>query len=224
MEGFDKIRDLNLAELGEKKDVEEEIPEEIEEGQQESLAERNEEEEESLESDLSEDSVPQKKEKMDDPVGKHYYVDADITETVLRKFLFGHSYRQPVSILITVMAILFPIIYIVKGSPQTPLAIMVAVVILIYYPLTIFMKAKKIKRTNKTFAERFHYMFDEKGCHLQLSEEAIDVDWKYFKKIMVLKSLVVIYTNRYNGYIVPTENMGEQKEEIIDFLREKIQK
>lgn len=164
---------------------------------------------------------PQVTEKMADPVGRHYNVDAEIDRSELRSFLMGHAFRQPMSYLLMLMGVAFGVYTgITQHNPF--FGIVISAVILIGYPITIANKAGKIKAKNKTFSETFHYMFDEKGCHLQLSREAIDVEWKYFKKIMVTSKVAVIYTSAANGYIVPIQAMGAQKEEILSFLREKI--
>lgn len=200
---LDKIKNVNLAELDENHTLKD-----------------------SLEGEKQTENTPQGPqvaEKMADPVGRHYNVDAEIDKSELRSFLLGHAFRQPMSYLLMFMGVAFGIYTAI--SQKNPLfGILIAAVIVIGYPVTIANKAGKIKVKNKTFSETFHYMFDEKGCHLQLSREAIDVEWKYFKKIMVTGKVAVIYTSAANGYIVPIQAMGAQKDEILSFLREKIKR
>ena len=66
-------------------------------------------------SDNEEEKQPEELEKkvMMEPQGKHYRIDADITQSALNTFLFGHTYRQPLMILVTVLAIAWPIAVIV---------------------------------------------------------------------------------------------------------------
>ncbi len=203
MKGFDKIKDLDLSTLDENNKLSDEVKKE--------------------EKAAAELEGPKVKEKMDDPVGRYYTIDADITEKELRSFLLNHAYRQPFAILVMAFALALPIIYAVKGL-NVPMALAIAAVIWIYYPLTLVLRARKIKKQNTAFSETFHYMFDEKGCHLQLTNEAIDVEWKYFQKLIITKTVAIIYTSKKHGYIVPIKDMGAQEAEIKAFLTEKIKK
>ncbi len=203
MKGFDKIKDVDLSNLDENNRLSDEVKKD---------------EEATVETD-----IPQVKEKMDDPVGRYYRVDADITEGELRSFLLSHAYRQPFALLVMFFAIALPIAYAIRGL-NIYAALGIAIVILVYYPVTLVFKAKKVKKQNTTFSETFHYMFDEKGCHLQLTNEAIDVEWKYFQNVVFTKTVAIIYTSRKHGYIVPLKDMGDQEKEIKEFLTEKIKK
>ena len=98
-----------------------------------------------------------------------------------------------------------------------------AALILVYYPLTIVLRTRGLKRNSKVFQQTFHYLLDEEGLHLKVDKEAVDVEWKYVRKLMILKSSVVVYTGKHNAWIIPTKDMVDQKEEIIAFLKEKTQ-
>ena len=211
MEGFDKIKDINLSELDEDHTLESEL------GSDHSVTPSEEIGEEGPVARKIEDG-----EAYERPEGRYYTIDADITEAEIRNFMLGHAYREPLIILINVIAVVFAAYYVFKGTGTTSLSLAITIIVLIYYPFTTILKAKSIKKTNTAFRETFHYIFDEKACHLQLSQEAIDVEWRYFTKMMILKSVVVVYTGKNNGYIVPTKDMKEKREEIIAFLKEKI--
>lgn len=220
MEGFDKIRNMNLAELGDHDDDDQEMDSLI---VSEDTMEEDAAEESCIIDETDEDGVPKLKKTMADPVGTYYRVDADITNEEMRNFLLGHTYRQPITYILYILAILFPIACMIKGK-DVLMALFVSVMIIVYYPLTIFMRSKKVMNTNKTFANTFHYMFDEVGCHLEVGEQAVDVEWKYFHKILALKSVVVIYTSKVNGYLIPTKDMGASQEEIVAFLKKNVGK
>ncbi|MDO4975914.1 MAG: hypothetical protein Q4E53_01515 [Eubacteriales bacterium] len=202
MSKLNKIKNVNLADLDADHTLENALSEDM--------------------ADLAVDpTVPQVTEKIADPVGRNYEIISEITVKEIRDFLLGHAYHQITTYAILLMGIAYGVfMYFQYKNPIVPVAVIVFV--LLFYPLILMGRAKKIKNTNKTFSETFHYMLDEKGCHLQLSHEAIDVEWKYFQKMMNVGSAVVVYTNKNNGYIIPVKDMGDKKEEIIAFLQEKI--
>ena len=217
MEGFDKIRDVNLADLDEEHRLKDEIGDELSGGEPEKAGQNNEPE-------IIDESDPRSKAKIKDPVGKYYLIDADITEKELISFRLAHEYRRPSIILVNILAIVFIIFSGMRGSTSNMwIYAALAAFIIFYYPLTIFLRSRGLKKHNRVFQQIFHYMIDEAGLHLQLEGEAIDADWKYVRKIMVLKSCVVVYTGKFNAWIIPTKDMGDRKDEIIAFMKERVE-
>lgn len=212
MEGFDKIKNIKLSDLDEENTLEDQL------------------QPEKKKNDPPKDTEPSGKtgegnseERV--PVGRHYKIDAEITEQELRNFRLAHEYRRPTILLVNAMAVFF-IIYSALtrvGGMNMGITIGLGILIILYYPFIIATKTKGIKNNSKVFQQVFHYMLDEEGLHLKVDKEAVDVEWKYVRKLMVLKSSLVVYTGKNNAWIIPTKDMGDQKDEIIAFLQEKIQ-
>ena len=177
------------------------------------LAENSENEEEKQAEELE-------KKVMMEPQGKHYRIDADITQSALNTFLFGHTYRQPLMILVTILAIAWPVAVIVKGQSNIAMPLICSLFILIWIPFTTYLRAKNAKKLNPIYEQTFHYMFDEWGLHLELGDDAIDVEWKKVTKMIFYKSVAVIYTGKNNAFLVPTEAMGAQRGDILSFIEE----
>lgn len=168
----------------------------------------------------NEEAEELEKKVMMEPQGKHYRIDADITQSALNTFLFGHTYRQPLMILITVLAIAWPIAAIVKKQGNIAMPLICSLFILIWIPFTTYLRAKNAKKLNPVYEQTFHYMLDEWGLHLELAEDAIDVEWKKVTKMIFYKSVAVIYTGKNNAFLIPTEAMGAQRGDILNFIEE----
>lgn len=212
MEGFDKIKNIKLSDLDEDNTLEDQLkPEKKKDISPEKT-------------DVSGKSAEDNQEERI-PVGRHYEIDAEITEQELRNFRLAHEYRRPAILLVNAMAIFFIIYSALSGVKGMNLGITIGlgILIILYYPFIIATKTKGIKNNSKVFQHVFHYMLDEEGLHLKVDKEAVDVEWKYVRKLMVLKSSLVVYTGKANAWIIPTKDMGDQKDEIIAFLQEKIQ-
>ena len=164
--------------------------------------------------DKKEDKAPKK---MMEPQGQHYYVDAELSENDLVSFMLNHSYRQPLMIFVTIIGIIWPIMAWYRGQNMF-IPIIGAACILILMPGTTYLQGKRAKKTMKIYQEVFHYMFDEWGMHLEVSGEAIDVEWKRVIKVLSLKSLLVLYTGKNNAFLVPVKDMGPREEEIKAFI------
>lgn len=160
------------------------------------------------------------KKEMMEPQGKHFRIDAEITQQELTAFLFGHTYRQPLMILVTVLAIAWPIAVLVKKQGNIAMPLICSLFILIWIPFTTYLRAKNAKKLNKAYENTFHYMLDEWGLHLELGDDAIDVEWKKVTKMIFYKSVAVIYTGKNNAFLIPSAAMGAQRQEIISFIEE----
>ena len=175
------------------------------------------------ESSDSEDAKPAEeleKKVMMEPQGKHFFIDAEITQQELNTFLFGHTYRQPLMILVTILAIAWPIAVIVKGQSNIAMPVICSLFILIWIPFTTYLRAKNAKKLNPLYEKPFHYMLDEWGLHLEIEDDAIDVEWKKVTKMIFYKSVAVIYTGKNNAFLIPSAAMGARKEEIMSFIEE----
>lgn len=168
----------------------------------------------------NEEAEELEKKVMMEPQGKHYRIDADITQSALNTFLFGHTYRQPLMILVTILAIAWPIAVIVKGQSNIAMPLICSLFILIWIPFTTYLRAKNAKKLNPIYEQTFHYMIDEWGLHLELAGDAIDVEWKKVTKMIFYKSVAVIYTGKNNAFLIPTEAMGAQRGDILNFIEE----
>ena len=175
------------------------------------------------ESSDSEDAKPAEeleKKVMMEPQGKHFFIDAEITQQELNTFLFGHTYRQPLMILVTILAIAWPIAVIVKGQSNIVMPLICSLFILIWIPFTTYLRAKNAKKLNPLYEKPFHYMLDEWGLHLEIEDDAIDVEWKKVTKMIFYKSVAVIYTGKNNAFLIPSAAMGARREEIMSFIEE----
>lgn len=159
------------------------------------------------------------KEKMREPEGQHYFMDAKIGEKELLAFLFGHNYRQPLMLLAVLVAVIWPIMVLVRNDNNLFLALALAAIILLALPFSTWSRGRKAARTNPSYQQIFHYMVDEWGLHLELEDKCIDLEWNKVYKCVFMKTVTVIYTSKVNAFLLPTVAMGEQKEEINAFIR-----
>lgn len=238
MGGFGDISRMTLADIEKKRSNEEpNVSEEIKEesagtelevmdmnGNEAEVSDDGQEDQEAEASDGGqtdrEVEVMGEPQKMAEPTGRHYYIDAEITRKEMTFFLLGHNYRQPIILLATAMAIIWPILSVIKGQKNLVYVFILALFILLYFPLSALNRGRNLKKLNPAYEKTFYYMLDEAGLHLELGEEAIDVEWKRILKVMYLKSVIVLYTGRTNAFLIPTKDMGTQKEEVIAFIKE----
>lgn len=225
MKSFEEISKMNLAELDRPEGAPEEDVQDTDGTQQsEANTDTSEHEDVSAEQDnnveQTEAAEELAKKEMMEPQGKHFRIDAEITQQELTTFLFGHTYRQPLMILVTILAIAWPVAILVKKQGSLTMPLICSLFILIWIPLTTYLRAKNAKKLNTAYQHTFHYMLDEWGLHLELGDEAIDVEWKKVTKVIFYKSVAVIYTGKNNAFLIPSTAMGERRAEILSFIEE----
>ena len=140
MKSFEEISKMNLAELDRPDGAGEEELETSEDMMVESSDSEDAKQAEELE-----------KKVMMEPQGKHFFIDAEITQQELNTFLFGHTYRQPLMILVTILAIAWPIAVIVKGQSNIAMPLICSLFILIWIPFTTYLRAKNAKKLNPLY-------------------------------------------------------------------------
>ncbi len=163
----------------------------------------------------------QVKHEMAKPVGEHYYVNAMVTDKELIPFVFRHTYTQPVTLIFTVIGIVWPIYNLITHQ-RMMISLACAFVFLIFYPLSTYVQGKKANKANRIYDDEFHYMVDEVGLHLEVLGDAADFAWKDVVKMTVMKPVLVLYTGRNRAFLMPTGAMGDQKDTIIEFIRRHI--
>lgn len=224
MQSFEKISKMNLADLDRPEMTENLEPADITEREEEQPKDSEtvtvaDVEGTSMAEDTDVSMTTEEKKHMRQPEGQHYYLDAKIGEKELLAFLFGHNYRQPLMIVTSLIAVIWPIMIIVRNDSNMMLAIALAAIVLLALPLSTWSRGKKAAKTNPSYQKTFHYMVDEWGLHLELGEECIDLEWNKVYKCMFLKSVTVIYTGKVNAFLIPTAAMGEKTEEINAFIK-----
>lgn len=218
MSSFDKIKDVNLAELdsvhGDSQP--EETADQIQEEQE---AQPSQELTEEVAADQEEKT--EEAQKMMEPQGRHYYIDAEFTDKHMISFVVNHTYRSPFMIIMTIIGIIFPIYAMINGNGNRIFNIACLLIFAAFIPYSTYMRGKSSKSANPAYQEVFHYMVDEWGLHLEINKDAVDVSWDRIIRMVWLKEIVVLYTGKNNAFLIPYECMGSQQDEIKDFIRNK---
>lgn len=219
MKSFEEISKMNLADIGEPEEETMENSVEVEEEATEEQPQMMEISEDSAETSEDDVEVVGEVKKMREPVGEHYYIDAKLTEKEFVAFLFAHNYRQPMIIIASIIAIAWPIMAFVRQDSNLLFALAMAAIVILFLPFSTWTRGKKAINSNPLYKETFHFMLDEWGVHLELGDQAVDVEWSKIQKCVFLKSVTALYTNKINAHLIPTNAMGNQVQEINQFIK-----
>lgn len=88
-------------------------------------------------------------------------------------------------------------------------------------PLAVYFRAKK---QVETIPEDMEIGFDDKGMHVQASNQLSDIKWKSIVKVIKKTNMIIIYTSMKHGFIITDKMLGSQKEDFYNYLVSKIKK
>jgi len=88
-------------------------------------------------------------------------------------------------------------------------------------PLAIYLRAKKHL---ENVPEGMEIGFDDKGVHIQTSEQNSDIKWNTIKKIINKTNMIILFTTSKYGLIITNKMLGSKKEEFYKYLISEVKK
>ena len=216
-QSFEEISKMNLAEL----DVPDSVRGEEDEagtGHSEAAGASTAEDGKPAAEAVNPAEVFPEQEKMDDPTGEHYHIEATIGKPEMTEFVRVHMMRAPGVLGIMALGVILPLYSFAAQRERMWMAFIFMFVLTFVYPIWQYKKIVDQNMKNPVYQNVFHYMVDEKGFHLEAGLRAVNVDWKDFSKKRVLKKSYVFYTGKTNAYIFPKKDLGDSEEQIISFM------
>ncbi len=143
--------------------------------------------------------------------------DVKLTSNDIFRFNIYQAYRGMQGII----SILLPAVIIgavIKnysdfGPANVALYLGIALVLLLYIPVSLWFRSKKVLKTNEVLANTLHFEFEEETICVSQDDQKAEFQWENVYKMVATKKLVLLYTNRLNAYIIPREQI---KDEYVD--------
>ena len=112
-----------------------------------------------------------------------------------------------------------------KVSRETSLLnIGIGVLFLAYIPITLLMRANKVVKKDRVLSKPLHYEFTEESIRVTQGEESAEFVWDNIYRMVTLRGLVLIYTNRINAYIIEKKQIADQYEDLAKLANAKLEK
>lgn len=110
------------------------------------------------------------------------------------------------------------------GLANALLYIGMAIVLVIYLPASLWLRSNRAIKTNEALAKPLHYEFSEENICVSQEDQNVEFQWENIYKMIATKSMVLIYTNRMNAYIIPREQMQEQYVDLATLAQSQLAK
>ena len=91
-------------------------------------------------------------------------------------------------------------------------------ILLLYLPVSLYLKSKQLALTNPSFQKALHYVLDEEGISVSQGETTERQAWADLYKATATGRSVVVYTTKVSAAIFPNRDLGEQRAEVIAMI------
>ena len=149
------------------------------------------------------------------------------------KDLFRFNMQQAYRGMQGILSIILPILvfaYAITTYGQVSLGstlvyVGLGIVFLVYVPSSLWLRVNKIiKDENNALSKTLHYEFKKEAIGVSVGEESVEFQWENIFLMKTTGTLLLVYTNRINAYILPLEQIGEQYEALYTMAHERLEK
>ena len=155
-----------------------------------------------------------------------------ITDKDMFRFNLYHTYHTFNGIISVVVGIfVFVVCYFVRDRLQPTdviLYIALGLALLLYSPITLFMRSKAQVAASEVLQNPLFYEFNDDGVLVSTKvtqEEGASnsalLPWKDVYKIVETKTQLLVYSSRVNAYVIPLVQLGPDLKELKNYIKER---
>lgn len=136
-----------------------------------------------------------------------------------------HQYTSMIGVVNVVFTVSMAVL-LVSSIKNTWWVLLVLVVIAMLYfpviqPIIIYFRSKK---NAEKIVHETELSFTENEIYITVGDEHQTLTWKDIPGMKELPGLLILYTGRGHGLVIPDKSMGNSRRDFIKFVREKLQK
>ena len=141
--------------------------------------------------------------------------DVKITSNVLYDYMLRHTYSSLSGIMGSVVGVLMLILF---ESNRQPVCLVIAVVIVLYLPWTLFIKSRQQALTTPAFKKPLHYRLTDEGIEVSQDDTTEQMGWDGMVKAVSTINSIIVYTTKTNACIFPKKDLGDKKYKVIEII------
>lgn len=141
--------------------------------------------------------------------------DVKMTVSALYDYNMHYAYTGTSGIVGTAVGALFLVLF---AAYMNPYYLIAGIVIIIYTPLTLYLRSAKLIKLNPMFRNTIHYCMDEEGVTISQNDEEIKVEWNQMYRAQSTNQSLLLYTGPKSAWIFPKKDLGEKRYEVIEMI------
>lgn len=141
--------------------------------------------------------------------------DVKITSGILYDYMLRHTYNSASGLIGTITGALLVIWFFSGGGA---IFLIAGIVILLYLPWTLFLKARQQALNTPAFKKPLHYKLTEEGIEVSQGEEIQMQKWDSMYKAVSTTRSIIVYTSSVNASIFPKKDLGELTPSVVKMI------
>ena len=141
--------------------------------------------------------------------------DVKITSNILYDYMLRHTYSSLSGIMGSLVGVLMLILF---ASNRQPLCLIIAVVILLYLPWTLFVKSRQQALGTPAFKKPLHYRLSDEGIEVSQDDAVEQMGWDGMVKAVSTMNSIIVYTTKTSACIFPKKDLGDSKYKVIEII------
>ena len=141
--------------------------------------------------------------------------DVKITGGILYDFLMYHNYSKISNLIANIVGALVLIGGIVNSHVMF---IICGAILLLYMPISLFMKAKQQQLASPAFKKPLHYKLSEEGVFVSQDGQEEMQKWDDMYKAVSTPKSIILYTTRVNACIFPRKDLGTNVPKLMEII------
>lgn len=133
----------------------------------------------------------------------------------LYDYMLCHTYSGFAGILGTIVGILLVANFFMNGGFISAIA---GVVVILYLPWTLFLKAQQQAKFTPAFKKPLHYKMTDEGIEISQDDQVQNQEWADIVKAISTRNSIIVYTSRINASIFPRRDLGEKAVSVIEMI------
>ena len=154
--------------------------------------------------------------------------DVKLTTKDLYMFNVGQAYKGMQGIIsLVIPALIFAYAVYEWGKVTLGTSLLnigIGVLLLVYVPISLYLRSSKIVKTDAVLSRTLHYEVSEEGIAVSQGEASAELKWDQIYRMVATGSRVLIYTNRINAYILPKNQIGDNCQALVELAKTKLEK
>lgn len=141
--------------------------------------------------------------------------DVKMTPFVLYDYLLRHTYSTFSGMLGTIVGVIFLAVFL---NTKYVIYLIAAIVLILYIPVTLFLRANQQVQNTPAFKKPLHYSFNDEGVSVSQDGTVETLAWDACVKAVSTGRSIILYTSKTTASIFPKQDLGEKKTALVAMI------
>ncbi|MBD5501072.1 MAG: YcxB family protein [Lachnospiraceae bacterium] len=141
--------------------------------------------------------------------------DIQMTSADLYDYMLHHTYNSAQGLIGSVAGALM---IVAAAAGAGILCLIAGMIVLLYLPITLFLKSKQQFLMNASFKRPLHFKMTEEGIEVSQGEETQSQKWEEMHRAVSTMKSIILYTSPVNASIFPRRELGEKIPGVIEMI------